>query len=337
MRVAGIRKPADERAKWCRWARVPRPCNRAGHPGTECRARGGLARYRPCCARRGLHERRANRVAPPAAAPAPAPDCASDARRQGCAIGLVVVGSGTRVAFEQGIHRQQPIQSGPDGKAVFGQVDGRLKQSSPGQAAMLRVDLLQHPQNPRRGHGAASKHRFLQRHRSPVGAQKLVFPGASRRCLSPIPGLNPLAIPGEHQRPTADAAALGLHQREHHLHRDRRVHRRTTRAQHQQTGLGGQGVGGGHHLARARPSRPRRPTRSRFRLDRICRKGQRRRHLSAPCQEGPQAQHQGQAASVHLQCRPATVVRRPRPRRSSAANPRPSRRVPSPPPSVPAA
>jgi len=47
--------------------------------------------------------------------------------------------------------------------------------------------------------------------------------------------------------PTADAAGLGLHQRQHRLNGDGGINRRAAGLQHLGTRFGGQGVGRGHH------------------------------------------------------------------------------------------
>ncbi|MPM84375.1 hypothetical protein SDC9_131446 [bioreactor metagenome] len=59
----------------------------------------------------------------------------------------------------------------------------------------------------------------------------------------------------QQKRAAADAARLRLHQRQHHLHRNRRIDGTAARLEHDVARLGGQRIGGSHGELRGRPTR----------------------------------------------------------------------------------
>ena len=147
------------------------------------------------------------------------------AHRPGLALGIVKIGGGGGVLFERGLGLEQGVQPGADGKAGLGQGNGGLKQPRPRQAAVLLVGQVQHAQHTGCAHRAAAHHTGHERHGFAVGLQKELVGGGGRRGFAPIKRLGALAVEVHQKRATANAAGLRLHQRQHHLHRNRGVHR----------------------------------------------------------------------------------------------------------------
>ena len=165
------------------------------------------------------------------------------------AFGVVEISGGCEVLFERGFSFEQGVQPGADCKAPFGQGNGGLKQARPGQAAVLLVSEFEHAQHTRCAQRAATHHCLHKGHGLAVGLHKKLVGGSGGRGFSAIKGLRLLAVKVHQKRATANAAGLRLHQRQHHLHRNGGVHRRTTGLEHAVAGLGGQRVGGRHRKA----------------------------------------------------------------------------------------
>jgi len=141
---------------------------------------------------------------------------------------------------------EQGVQPRADLEAAFGQLDGRREQLGPGKPAVLLVRHLQHANRAGRADRTAADHAIVESHRLAVGADKEFFIGRRRCGFAAVKGLD-LAAAGMQQEGTAAyAAGLRLHQREHHLHGNRRVHGRTAGLEHLVAGIGGQGVGSRH-------------------------------------------------------------------------------------------
>ena len=119
---------------------------------------------------------------------------------------------------------------------------------------MLLVGQRQH------GHGAWHPHRAATHHGAgkgqglAAGIQKQRGCGASGSSLAAIKSLGGFAVKVQQEGAAAQAAALGLYQRQHHLHRNSRVYRAAARAQNLQARLGGQGVGRRHGIGVGGPA-----------------------------------------------------------------------------------
>ena len=168
------------------------------------------------------------------------------ADRPGRAVGLVEEGGGRRVLPEVGVGLQHRVQPGADREACLGQTDRRLEQRGPAQPAVLRVCHFQHAHRAGHADRAPAHHRVHEGHRLALGCQEQALVGGGRRGLAAVEGLHALAVPVQQEGAAADAAGLRLHQRQHHLHRDRRIQRRAAPREHLPAGLGGQRIGCGH-------------------------------------------------------------------------------------------
>ena len=135
-------------------------------------------------------------------------------------MGVVKVAGRYGVVFELGLRGQQGGHAGTYGKALGCQRNGRGKQLSPRQFAMLPVCQGQHGQHAWHPHGAATNDGLTQGHGFAIGLQKQGRGGARRCGLAPVKRLGAAAVKVEQKRTAAQAAALRLHQGQHHLHRN---------------------------------------------------------------------------------------------------------------------
>jgi hypothetical protein len=168
------------------------------------------------------------------------------AHRPRLAIGAIEVGRGIGLAAQRLLRLQLRMQPRADREALFREADRRLEHLRPRQLAVALVRQLEHAHRPGYADGAPAHHRLVERHRFAIGLQEELLVGRGRRGLAAVEGVDVLAIPMQQERATADAARLRLDQREHHLHRDRRIDCRAARVQRAVTGLGGQRVGCSH-------------------------------------------------------------------------------------------
>jgi simple sugar transport system ATP-binding protein len=74
-------------------------------------------------------------------------------------------------------------------EALVGQPDCRLEEHRPGQATVLRMSRLEHPQHARRADRSATDHRIEKGQRLAVGAFEVFLGGLRRRRLAAVPGL----------------------------------------------------------------------------------------------------------------------------------------------------
>ncbi|VVN75485.1 hypothetical protein PS685_05275 [Pseudomonas fluorescens] len=145
------------------------------------------------------------------------------------------------------------MQARRDGKALLGQFDRRLEQLVPWQAAVFLMSQFQCAQHPWRAHRTTTDLCLSERHRLAVGLQEKLLGGAGRCGFAAVVSAHGLAIPKHDQRTTADARGLRLYQRQHGLHRNGRIDRRTTPAQHLPPGFCRQGIGRCRHVFRGVP------------------------------------------------------------------------------------
>ena len=170
------------------------------------------------------------------------------------AVGGVEVARRLRIALQIALGTQHRVQSRAHGKALLGQCDGRLQQARPGQSAMRAVGVFEHPHRAGHAHRAAAGDGLAQRHGLAITAQEEVFTRSRGRRLAAVPGLHLRAVPVQHEGATADAAALRLHQREHHLHGHGGVHRGAAGFEHLHASTRCQRMSGGHGVAREGPA-----------------------------------------------------------------------------------
>ena len=173
----------------------------------------------------------------------------------GLASRVVKIGGGHRVFLQVRLAGQQRGHARADGKTLCGQRDGRAKQLRPRQAPVLLVCQCQHGYCTRNAHRATADNRICKLEGLAAVVQKQPRCGAGRGGLAAVKGLRGLAVKVQQKGPTANAAALWLHQGQHHLYRDGCVHRAATGAQHLLPGVGGQRVGGGHSVTAGGPAR----------------------------------------------------------------------------------
>ena len=189
-------------------------------------------------------------------------------RRPGFAGRVIEVGRGHRVFFQMRFRSQQSRHARADRKALRGQGDGRLEQAGPRQLAVLCVGLCQHGYCTGHAHRAAAHYCVRELQRLTLVVQK-----QGGRCgrgggLTAIEGLGGFAVEVQQERTAPDATALWLHQRQHHLHGNGRIHRAAACGQHLAARVGGQRVGGGNRIVARGPARLGAAAGSRFRLSR---------------------------------------------------------------------
>ena len=142
--------------------------------------------------------------------------------------------------------RQQGMQPWADLETAFGQHDSGLEQGGPGHLAVRAVGHFQHAQGAGHTDRTASHHAVMEGHGFAVGIEEKFFVSAGGRSLAAVVGFDGLAVGVQQECPTANAAGLGLHQGEHHLHGDGRIDGRAPGLEYLVTGIGRQRVGGCH-------------------------------------------------------------------------------------------
>jgi hypothetical protein len=93
---------------------------------------------------------------------------------------------------------------------------------------------LEQAKHARRSHRTAAGDRVAQRHRAAVGLEEPVGPRGGRRRFPPVVAAQQLLllVPVQQEGAAADAGGLRLDEAQHHLHRDRRVHRTAAAREH---------------------------------------------------------------------------------------------------------
>ena len=172
------------------------------------------------------------------------------AHRLGAAVVAVVKRPCEPVLAQGGVAFEQGVQPRPDGEALLGQLDRRLEQPRPGQAAVGEVSQLEHAQQSRHADRTAAHGRGLKGQRRALRAEEKRVVDRCRRGLAAVVGAHALAVPVQQEGAPADAAGLRFDQAEHHLCGHRRVERRAAFAQHARARFGSQRVGGDNRLAR---------------------------------------------------------------------------------------
>jgi hypothetical protein len=178
---------------------------------------------------------------------------------QGLAFG-VEIGCGIRVFLDVGVAgdaHQQAVQARRDLEAAARQVDGRLEQAGPGQAAVAFVGAGVEGDGTGNADGMAALDAYRMGQRRAVLGQEHVRQGAGGRGLAAVDDLElrALRVPGEEEAATADPGTLGLHQTQDQMGGDGRVGGAATLAQHAHAGLRGVRVGGIDHRGAGFPRR----------------------------------------------------------------------------------
>ncbi|MNL19096.1 hypothetical protein D3C87_1402780 [compost metagenome] len=107
---------------------------------------------------------------------------------------------------------------------------------------------LKGAQHARCAHRTTTDLCLSERHRLSVGLQEKLLGGAGRCCFTTVVGTHFFTVPQHNQRATADARRLRFDQRQHGLHRNRRIDGRAAATQHLAPGFGCQRVGGCGHV-----------------------------------------------------------------------------------------
>ncbi|VVN33876.1 hypothetical protein PS624_04991 [Pseudomonas fluorescens] len=113
---------------------------------------------------------------------------------------------------------------------------------------MLVMGHHQCTQQPRCTDRATADLCLRERHRLAIGAQEQLLGGASRCGFATVVGAHLFTVPQHDHRAAADPGRLRLNQRQHRLHRNRRINRRTALTQHLATGLSSQRIGSRCHV-----------------------------------------------------------------------------------------
>ena len=141
-------------------------------------------------------------------------------------------------------------QLGPDGKAVIGQLDGGREQPGPGQLAVFLMRQPKHAHHAGNPHRQPARNGFRFGAWLAIGIQEHGRRGAGGRQLAAVKagGLTGFGIVDQHEGAAADAAGFRLHQAQHQLGGDGRIHRAAAGAHHVEPRLRGMGIGGGDHV-----------------------------------------------------------------------------------------
>ena len=95
------------------------------------------------------------------------------ARRLGCTLSVEEIRAGRGFAGDGAIPAQQGMQAGRQRKAVFGEINRRLKQPRPGQPAVFAVRDFEQADDARRADRAAAGDRVTKRHRLAVAHKQI--------------------------------------------------------------------------------------------------------------------------------------------------------------------
>ena len=170
-------------------------------------------------------------------------------------VGGVEVGQGLGVTLQRGLALEQRVEPRAHAKALFGQRDRGLEQRRPRQLTVFAVRSFEHAHGARHADRAATGHGMAKGHRLAVRQQEELFVGRRGRGLTAVPCRHVPAVPVQQEGAASDAAGLRLDEREHHLHRDRRIERAAASLERLVAGVGGQRIGRSHHEAQRRPAR----------------------------------------------------------------------------------
>ena len=146
------------------------------------------------------------------------------------AVRLEEIGGGHRVLFQVGVALDQRVQARADLEAALGQLDGRLEQRAQGSR---HAGGAPSPACARcQARRPSATHHAVVRPGLAAGVEKNFSSAAAGAVSRPVIGLYPAAAGVQQEGAAADAAGLRLDQRQHHLHRDGRVHRRAAGLEH---------------------------------------------------------------------------------------------------------
>ena len=126
---------------------------------------------------------------------------------------------------------------------------------------MLPVGEFEHSQDTRRAHRAAAHYGLPEGQRRAVRIQEERRCGRGRGGLASVVADQPVRgrIVMEHEGAATDARGLRLHERQHQLHRDRRIDRAAARREHFDACRDRQRIGGSNHVAGGEADLPRLP------------------------------------------------------------------------------
>ena len=138
-------------------------------------------------------------------------------------------------------------QARADLEAVARQSFGVAEQGAPRQPTVRRLGHGQHGHRPRRPGRPSAQHRVAEVQRLAVLEEQLGRRRRRRGLAAVIAGdLAAAGVEHHHEGAAAEPRGLRLHQPQHRLHRHRRIDRRAAVAQHLQSRLDRQRIGGGH-------------------------------------------------------------------------------------------
>ena len=191
---------------------------------------------------------------------------------QRLALCRVEIGARTRLR-QAALARQQRVQPRRHGEAVLRQRNGGREQRGPFQSAMPSVRDLEQPHGAGHADRLAANNGGVERHRLAV-----LHEAVRRRCggrrLAAVVGDEPLrlAVVHKHERAAAQARGLRLHQPQHQLHGNGRVHRAAALLQYPCAGVDGQRICRDDHPLLRCDRGLGRPARRNFRRRILCRR-----------------------------------------------------------------
>ena len=134
------------------------------------------------------------------------------------------------------------LQPLADRKTGFGQVDGRLEESRPGQSAILPMRHFEHAHGSGNADRPTTDHCLMEAHRLAIRPQEEILAHRCRRRLAAIESHRLPAIVVQQEGTAANPARLRFDETENHLRRDRGIDRGAASAQHRRARLARQRV-----------------------------------------------------------------------------------------------
>ncbi|EWG99196.1 hypothetical protein Q427_26310 [Halomonas sp. BC04] len=116
------------------------------------------------------------------------------------------------------------------------------------------MSLLQHAHGTRHANRKSACRGIHELERFAIPIEEQRFTGGPRRRFATIEGRDVAAVEVHQECTATDAAGLGLHQRQHHLHGNGGIHRRTAGPEYLVAGIGGERIRRCHREALGRPS-----------------------------------------------------------------------------------
>ena len=163
-------------------------------------------------------------------------------------VGCAEIGQHVRRAIFREIAGDHPAQTRTDGEALVGGALGRSEQRAPRQDAVRPLHRGEHRHRSGDAGRPARQHRIAERQRLSRGIEEQGGGGLRRGDFASVVDgdLAGRAVEPCHEGAAADAGALRFDQRQHRLHRDRRIGGAAAAAKHLHPRAGGKRVGGDH-------------------------------------------------------------------------------------------